>query len=145
MRKPDYAGYSENDTPPYIVSEKHIKKVISDKTFQDDVRDKFFITLKVADDDYYYIIALLMAYLYYESNKNDYAPKDVWTLAHEFEVEKITKLTLEQLTALMEEMKELNVFRVTMSGGYLFTRYSFFQMLGTKKTIEEEIWKYMEG
>jgi len=145
MCRHDYAGYNENDTPPYIVSEKHIKKVISDAGFQQDIRDKFFITLKVADDDYYYIIALLVAYLYYESDKNDYTPKDVWDIAEVFDLEKITALSLEQLTALMEEMKELNVLRITMSGGYLFTRYSFFQMMGTKATIEDEICKYMEG
>ena len=44
----------------------------------------------------------------------------------------------------MEEMSELNIFRRTASGKYLFTRYSFFQMMGTKKNIEDEMEKYME-
>ena len=68
MRR-DYAGYSESETPPYIVKKDHIKKVLAEQSLQQDIREKFFITLKVGEDDYYYIIALLVAY-YYHGNKS---------------------------------------------------------------------------
>ena len=61
MRR-DYAGYDEIDTPPYMIREEHIKKVLADKTLEDQIREKFEITLKVDDDDYYYQIAVLMAF-----------------------------------------------------------------------------------
>ena len=30
----DYAGYSESETPPYIVKKEHIKKVLAEQTLQ---------------------------------------------------------------------------------------------------------------
>lgn len=65
----DYAGYDEDETPPYIVKEAHIKKVLSDKTLEQQIREKFFITLKVDEDDYYYLIALLTAFNYHNNIK----------------------------------------------------------------------------
>ncbi|MDD3417266.1 MAG: hypothetical protein PHY47_25280 [Lachnospiraceae bacterium] len=144
MKKGDYAGYNEKDTPPYDVQEKHIKKVLSEAGFQQDIREKFMITLKVDEDDYYYVIALLTAYLYYiDNDKNGYSSGDIIEAAREFDVAKIHHLSIDKLAALMEEMKELNVLRVTMNDRYLFTRYSFFQMMGTKNQIEEDIMNYM--
>lgn len=146
MKKSDYAGYNESETPPYIIQEKHIKKVLSETGFQKSIREKFMITLKVDEDDYYYVIALLMAYLYHtRRDKNGYSPENIQRLGEEFHVEKIQKLTSEKTEALMEEMRELNVLRITAGNRYLFTRYSFFQMMGTRQQIEEEILKYMEG
>lgn len=145
MKKRDYAGYNENETPPYDVQEKHIKKVLSEAGFQQDIREKFMITLKVDEDDYYYVIALLTAYLYHMDNgKNGYSPEDVIAISKEFEINKVYSLSVDKVSALMEEMKELNVLRNTVTGRYLFTRYSFFQMMGTKNQIEEDIMNYME-
>jgi len=145
MKKSDYAGYNESETPPYIIQEKHIKKVLSETGFQKSIREKFMITLKVDEDDYYYVIALLMAYLYHtKRDKNGYTPENIRKLGEEFHVEKLQMLTLEKIGALMEEMRELNVLRITAENRYLFTRYSFFQMMGTMQQIEEEILKYME-
>ena len=125
--------------------EKHIKRVLSESGFQQSIREKFMITLKVDADDFYYVIALLAAYLYHENNSEDgYSPADIKQVAEEFGIAKIEKLDEEKVNALMEEMSELNIFRITASGKYLFTRYSFFQMMGTKNNIEDEMEKYME-
>lgn len=61
----NYAGYSESETPPYIVKGSY-QKVLAEQSLQHDIRKKFFITLKDGDDDYYYIIALLVAYDYHD-------------------------------------------------------------------------------
>lgn len=144
MKKSDYAGYNESETPPYEVQEKHIKKVLSESGFQQQIREKFMITLKADEDDYYYIIALLTAYLYHtDSNTNGYTPEDIITLGKELKVEKIKNLSIDRVEALMEEMKELNVLRITAQYRYLFTRYSFFQIMGTTQQIEEDILNYM--
>ena len=60
----DYAGYSESETLPSIIKKDHIKKILAEQSLQQDIREKFFITLKVGEDYYYYIIALLVAYYY---------------------------------------------------------------------------------
>lgn len=141
----DYAGYSESETPPYIVKKEHIKKVLAEQTLQEEIRKKFFITLVVGDDSYYYIIALMVAYLYHENkSENGCSADELLELAEGYSIKKIRALGKEQLVALMEEMRELYVLQNTGEGRYSFTRYSFCQMMGTIPQINDELEKYME-
>ena len=142
--KKDYAGYNESNTPPYDVQEKHIKKALAEDGFQKDIREKFMITLKVDEDCYYHIIAIFMTYLYHkEKNRNGYTPEDIIRIGEEFAIGKITKLSVENVKALMEELRELNVLRLTANNGYMFTRYNFFQMMGNEDHLDDEIMQYM--
>lgn len=141
----DYAGYSESETPPYLVKKEHIKKVLAEQTLQEEIRKKFFITLVVGDDDYYYIIALMVAYLYHENkSENGCSADELLELAEGYSIKKILTLGKEQLAALMEEMRELYVLQNTSEGRYRFTRYSFCQMMGTIPQINDELEKYMK-
>ena len=141
----DYAGYSESETPPYLVKKEHIKKVLAEQTLQEEIRKKFFITLVVGDDSYYYIIALMVAYLYHENkSENGCSADELLELAEGYSIKKILTLGKEQLAALMEEMRELYVLQNTSEGRYRFTRYSFCQMMGTIPQINDELEKYME-
>ena len=144
MRR-DYAGYPESETPPYYVKKEHIKKVLAEQSLQDDIYDKFLITLKVDGDDYYYIIALLVAYHYHEyKSSNGCNAEELLKLADGYSIKKIAGLDKDKLTALMEEMRELNVLQHTGDGRYRFTRHSFCQMMGTTQHIDDELEKYME-
>lgn len=140
-----YAGYSESETPPYYVREEHIKRVLADKSLTTQIKDKFYITLKVDEDDFYYIIALLGAFLYRSSGKNSFSAADVHVVAEDYSIGKIRKCRVEQIDALMKEMCELNVLQDTHNGTYRFARYSFYQMMGTINEIEDEILKYGEA
>lgn len=141
----DYAGYSESETPPYIVKKDHIKKVLAEQSLQQDIREKYFITLKVGDDDYYYIIALLVAYHYHENkSKNGCSVSDLMDMAKTLSIGKISLMNNSKLEALMEEMCELNVLQHTGYGRYRFTRHSFCQMMGTVQQIDDELMNYME-
>ena len=136
----DYAGYAESETPPYYVRKELIKKVLAEQSLQHDIREKFFITLKVGDDDYYYIIALLAAYHYHtEKSNNGCNASDLYTLADEYGISKLTQLGEEKIAALMEEMVELNVLQYTGDGRYRFTRHSFCQMMGNVQQIEDDL------
>lgn len=144
MRKGDYAGYNECDTPVYEVQESHIKKVLADKGFMKQIREKYEITLKLDEDNYYYIIALLIAQLYHENGYNSgYTPSDVFEEGSFLAVSKIMNLNIEKLTALMEELCELNVLRKTSDNEYLFNRFSFFQMMGSQQEVEDKLMEYM--
>lgn len=145
MRSKDYAGYDEVDTPIYEVSEKHIKKVLADPSFTQQIREKFEITLKLGGDNYYYLIALLMAYLYHNNGYNSgYSAADIREVGSEFGISGIASLEETKLAAFMEEMKELNVLRSTDETHYLFTRVSFFQMMGTSAEVDDKLEAYME-
>lgn len=141
----NYVGYSESETPPYIVKKDHIKKVLAEQSLQHDIRKKFFITLKDGDDDYYYIIALLVAYDYHDDkSKNGCNAEDILKVAKGYSIRKISTLGSEKVNALMEEMHELNVLQHTGDGRYRFARYSFCQMMGTVQQIDDELMEYME-
>lgn len=141
--KNGYAGYKEAGTPPYYVSEDHIKKVLGEDNLQEEIRQKFFITLTVGSDNYYLLIALITAYLYKNDEGICVTPNDVLTFAKDFEIKDIVALSPEKVAALMEEMRELNVLQHNGEHGYRFTHFSFFQMMGTKAYLEQELEKYM--
>ena len=144
MRR-DYAGYAESETPPYVIQKEHIKKVLAEQSLQQDIHEKFFITLKVDEDDYYYIIALLLAYHYHNNKEqNGCNVIELIQLADMLGIGKIAVMEEEKLSALLEEMRELNIVQHTGDGRYRFARHSFCQMMGTFKQIEDELWKYME-
>lgn len=141
--KNGYAGYKKAGTPPYYVSEDHIKKVLGEDNLQEEIRQKFFITLTVGSDNYYLLIAMITAYLYKNDEGICVTPNDVLTFAKDFEIKDIAALSPEKVAALMEEMRELNVLQHNGEHGYRFTHFSFFQMMGTKAYLEQELEKYM--
>lgn len=141
--KNGYAGYKEAGTPPYYVSEDHIKKVLGEDNLQEEIRQKFFITLTVGSDNYYLLIAMITAYLYKNDEGICVTPNDVLTFAKDFEIKDIAALSPEKVAALMEEMRELNVLQHNGEHGYRFTHFSSFQMMGTKAYLEQELEKYM--
>lgn len=144
MRSKDYAGYNEADAPIYEVSEDHIKKVLSDPAFMQQIREKFEITLKLDEDNYYYLIALLMAYLYHSNGYSaGYTAGDIKAVGTELGITRISALEEAKLSAFMEELKELNVLRSTDASHYLFTRVTFFQMMGTSTEVDDKLEPYM--
>ncbi len=136
----DYADYEESETPPYIISENHVKKTLSDETLLQQIREKFIITLKVDQDDYYYLIALLGAYHYHFSEESSmFSAKDIQSHAREFGIKKLSNLSEESIHALMEEMRELNVLQSVTASNYRFARYNFCQMMGSEEEVCDKI------
>ena len=145
MSGSDYAKYDQSETPIYEIKEDHIKKVLASQGFRDQIREKFEITLKLGDDKYYYIIALSMAYLYHQHGYyRGYTSEEVLSVVKDFEMHEFDNFTVENMAALMEELRELNVFRKNTEGRYLFARYTFFQMMGNKDEVDAKILAMME-
>ena len=65
-------------------------------------------------------------------------------LGQDLGIARMQGLSIENIRALMEELRELNVLRRTANGRYLFTRYNFFQLMGTRDELEEALLIYME-
>lgn len=142
MRR-DYAGYNESETPPYYIREEHIKKVLADKTLEEQIREKFEITLKVGNDDYYYQIALLVAFHYHNvKTQSGCSPESLLEIAKDYGLPKISALTVEEMHALMEELRELNVLQQVGNGNYRFTRLSFCEMMGLPKDIDDKMMSF---
>ena len=142
----NYAGYDESETPAYEVREEHIKKVLADPGFEKEVKEKFEITLRLGDDNYYFILALLMAYLYHTNGSpNGYTALDIYQQIKENHLTDLSRFSVEQIEALMEELRELNVFRRKGDERYLFNRHTFFQMMGDEDEVIDNLVKIMNG
>ena len=149
-KKDDYAGYDEGNTPAYEVTQKHIKKVLSDPSFMNQIREKFEITLKLDEDNMYYIIALLMAYLYHQNansaaDSEGFSAEDIKEAAIGVGINQVAVQKTQVINGLMQELLELNILRHTVNEKYLFSRYSFFQMMGTSDEIDSRLLEYMEN
>ena len=145
MRENNYAGYDEVNSPIYEVSAEHIKKILADTEFTREIREKFEITLGVDEDKYYDAIVLIMAYLYHENGySRGYDAHDIKKVSEEFEITKISELSIDKLNAFLEELKDLNIFRNTDATHYLFARLNFYQMMGSQSEVEDKMFAYME-
>lgn len=101
---------------------------MEDDSFLQEIEDKFMITLRVDqdDDNYYYLITLGVAYLYAAEDK----PVTLEKIKDILGSTRIANLSDDKLSALLDELEELNVLRKVDKDEYIFNRYSFYSMLG---------------
>lgn len=149
MTNDDYAGYSETDTPYYYVTESHIKKVLADQGFKDQIKDKLYMTLKLKEEENspYYIIALILAYLYYEAEESGvtaFTADDVISKAKSDEINVLLRYSREQIKELMHEMWDLNILSAK-GDCYMFSTEAFRELLGTKADVNSALSAYMGG
>lgn len=140
LSKSDYASYKETDSPIYEIKEGHIQSVLSEESFNEEIKNKINMTLRLGDDKFYYVIAHLIAWRYLnDDNIEGYSAKDILNTAEEFGLENLLPKSLEQIEALLKELCELNILREADKGKYLFVRQRFLNMMGTSQEIEAEI------
>jgi len=151
MCRDDYAGYNETNCPPYIVTENHIKKVLSDEKFNNQIKEKFEITLRSdelsgdRENGYnYYVIALIIAYLCYTNDSGyGYTAEEIKQTAGKNCVDKIFSLSIEKLSALLDELCSLGILLKDSNKKYSFQRDSFCAMMGAnKEEVEDKILEY---
>ena len=92
---------------------------------------------------------MLIANLYHQntnsaSESEGFSAKDIIQSGQEYAVKKIAEAEETVVNGLMQELVELNILRQTVTSRYLFSRYSFFQMMGTAAEVEEKLLEYME-
>lgn len=142
MRQNNYAGYNEASTPPYLVTEDHIRRVLADNNFLTEIHNKFEITLRLDQDlgSYYYTIALVIGWLYTaEPNTVGYTADDLLRQAGDLGLRTLTDLTSEQVSTLLQELHDLNILRSTGKDTYLFASKNFHDLLGNENEIFEKL------
>ena len=129
--------------PPYPVDNDYLKNVLGNRDFQEEINQKFQITLHLDDDNYYEIIALTVALIYYEHGRPvGVEITDIKNNCLMCGVDKITKLTDAELLSLLDEMVALNLLRRTEDGKFEFNRYAFWHMMGTESEVQEKLDSY---
>ncbi len=128
--------------PPYTLDDEYLKNVLGNREFQEEIDQKFQITLHLDDDNFYEILALAVAMIYYEHNRPvSVEVTDIRNVCLMCGVEKITRLSDIELMSLLDEMVALNILRRT-DGKFEFNRYAFWHMMGTETEVNDKLDSY---
>lgn len=128
--------------PPYALDDDYLKNMLGNREFQEEINQKFQITLHLDDDNYYEILALAVAMIYYEHNRPVGVDlTEIKNICLMCGVEKITKLSDAELMSLLDEMVALNLLR-RADGKFEFNRYAFWHMMGTESEVNEKLDSY---
>lgn len=144
----DYAGYSTRNSPPYEVTDDHLRRVMSDKEFVATIYEKFEITLKLDEDQgsCYYPLALLIGWMYNVAHtKNGYTAQDVLEHARDLQIAPLNTLDEEKIDALLQELQDLNILRSVSSNSYLLASKNFRDLLGSDEEIFDKLRKIGGG
>ena len=144
IRAADYAGYDIKKTPPYVVSDEHLRRVMSDKEFVEQIHEKFEITLTLDQDQgsCYYPLTLLIGWMYnVVPSKSGYTAKDVLHHAKDLSVYPLADLDEEKIDALLLELQDLNILRSVSNNSYLLASKNFRDLLGSDEEIFEKLMK----
>lgn len=142
MRASSYAGYAESSTPPYIITEDHIRRVLADNNFLAQIQNKFEVTLRLDSDQgaYYYTVALLIGWMYTATpSTNGYTADDLLKQAKDLGLHSLICLNHEQIDTLLQELYDLNVLRSTGKDTYLFASKNFHNLLGDQAEIFDKL------
>ncbi len=145
MKNADYAGYDELYAPPYEVTEEHIKSVLSDQGFTDMIKEKLEATLFLDKDQgsYYHILALLIAYLSYETPSDmGYDIYEIQDLARQNGIPRIYQMDAEKITELLNEMCDLNVLG-NNDGKFIFSSKNFRELIGSFQGVANKLADYI--
>ena len=158
LRNSDYAGYNSTRTPPYVISEDHIRYILADENFSQEIRNKLVMTLtsdERTDIGYYLPLALLLSLLQKQEDPMEleqsgeeigYSAARIQKEAQELAVGRIANLELERIDTLLQEMKLLNVLRsCSEPHTYRFSNKNFSDLLGTQDDVLTELSKYEGG
>ena len=128
--------------PPYTLDDEYLKNVLGNREFQEEIKNKFQITLCLDDDNYYEILALAVAMAYYENGRPiGVSLSDIKDYCLMCGVEKIGRLSDAEILSLLDEMVTLNILR-RADGKFEFNRYAFWHMMGTVEEANKKLDSY---
>lgn len=142
LRAPDYAGYDVKRTPPYVITDDHLRRVMADKEFMEQIREKFEITLRLDQDQgsCYYPLTLLIGLMYTNApSRGGYTAGDILRHAKDLSISAICDLSEEQIDALLQELQDLNILRSVSQDTYLLASKNFRDLLGSDDEILEKL------
>ena len=148
VRAADYAGYDIKTTPPYLVTDEHLRRVLADQEFMHEIHAKFeaTLTLDESQGSYYYPLTLLIGWMYnVEPSKGGYTASDILRHAKEWGVYPIADLDEEKIDVLLQELQDLNVLRSVSSDAYLLSSKNFRDLLGSDDEIFKKLLKLKGG
>ncbi len=149
LNKMEMSRSNDTDAPPYYLDETQIRNLLQDPEFNEQIKEKLFITLGVDanEGNHYRILAYALAYCFHNDKAGasfGFTAMDLMQICYQFDIWTISDLEEHTVHALLEEMVELNVLQTTDRKQYSFNRRSFLEMLGDEETVMEELYRFAD-
>lgn len=144
IRGADYGGYDSRKSPPYVLSNEHMRRVMSDKDFMYQIYHKLEITLKLGEDEgcCYYPLTLFISWLYSylpANNKTGYTAQTILAHASDLSIKPLADLDVDRIDAMLQDLQDLNILRSVSNNSYLLSSKNFRDMLGTDEEVYEKL------
>ncbi len=123
LRDTDYAGYSQNDTPPYNVTPTHLRRVLANANLDETFKEILMRTLLPSDEttSNYHAIALILYRLNAEGNDGAYYTREqIQVMAEKYHITRIATLSADAITCLLDQMIDLSILE-KIDTGYRLT------------------------
>ena len=127
------------------MSDEHLRRVMADKEFVDQIHEKFEITLTLGQDqgNCYYPLTLLIGWMYNVTpSKSGYTAKDVLYQAKDLAISPLKDLDVERIDELLVELQDLNILRSVSDNSYLLASKNFRDLLGSDEEIFEKLMNF---
>ena len=142
--EPDYVGYDVTDTPLYVVSEAHLRRILSDQAFTEQVRLGVFETL--SQDGCNWPLILIMAWMdSMEPSEEGYSAADVLRHAKDMNIAPVNRMDVETLSVLLRDLQSLNILRGVREDTWVLMSRVVRDSLGSDEELLEKLAEYCEA
>lgn len=129
--------YNDIDSPPYVITENHIKKIIGNKKFQNKIK-KFFLDV-LGKESYFYIV-FISHLCYVKNSEYGYTADEIQLNAENY----ISSVPENNLDEILENLCKAGILVKGFENRYFFFRENFCNIIGSQEEIEDMLLKYME-
>lgn len=149
LNKMELNQTNDTDAPPYYLDETQIRNLLQDPDFNEQIKEKLFITLGVdaSEGNHYRILAYALAYRFHTDKVSasfGFTAVELMHTCEQFGIRSISEMDEYTVHALLDEMVELNVLQTTDKKQYSFNRRSFLEMLGDEVSVMEELYRFAD-
>lgn len=137
----------ENEgNPPFPLDADKLGAIMGSQDLNDFIQNSVKLTLNL--DPRYFMLARCVAWLYYEKREEgDYSStaKEIRKVADDWKIHCLEQVTLEEFTALLDELAEMGILLCSGDGDgaskrYRLRRYAFLNVIGKNvETLMEQI------
>ncbi len=144
VRGADYSGYDSKKTPPYVITNEHIRRVMSDKTFVRQLQDTLAKALN--QDEYGYLLTLLISWLQSDvTYENGCTAKEVLFHAQTLSLYPLCTLNEEEIETRLQQLQEQNILRKVCEDSYLLVSKNLRDLLGSEEQIYDKLMERVEA
>ncbi|MBQ9348644.1 MAG: hypothetical protein IJT94_15130, partial [Oscillibacter sp.] len=142
----DYAGYDVKSAPPYCLSDAHLRRVLSDRDFVEQLRETARRALGLDGSTPRCALALLAAWMEAEQpSETGYSAGDLLRHARELGLGALSGLEEEEIDRLLRELEGDGILRTVKGDAWLLASCGVRDLLGADAEISARLLAFGEN